>query len=194
MEALVLLAEEWDLYKHSEITAVLVYNEFPGSDREIMTPRSSIDVINEILQGRSMLADLDYSGAEHDVPTLIVCGSEDTELRSRRVLVECFFGRLKTLWRIFSKVWTLDEQYFDIFDIASGLTNMHVLAGNPLQEIDSIFNMGVLNKIKLACKRRHDKKKLANARYRRKRMIRLGLPVPPRTRTVTEFLTTSFSF
>ena len=161
-------------------TAALISPEFPGSVHDIMILRSHIDAINETLQGRSMLADLGYRGAEHDVPTLIVCGPEDTELRSRRVLVECFFGRLKTLWRIFSKVWTLDEQYFDLFfDIACGLTNMHILAGHPLQEIDSIFNMGVLNKIKLACKKRQDKKKLANARYRRKRAIRLGLPVPP---------------
>ena len=159
-------------------TAALISREFPGSVHDITILRSHTAAINAMLQGNSMLADLGYHGAEHDVPTLIVCGTEDTGLRSRRVLVECFFGRLKTLWRIFSKVWTLDEQYFDLFfDIACGLTNMHIVAGHPLQEVDSLFNMGVLNKIKLACKRRQEKKRLANARYKRNRRRRLGLSV-----------------
>ena len=158
-------------------TAALISHEFPGSVHDITILRSHTAAINAMLQGNSMLADLGYRGAEHDVPTLIVCGPEDTGLRSRRVLVECFFGRLKTLWRIFSKVWTLDEQDFDLFfDTACGLTNVHIVAGHPLQEVDSLFNMGVLNKIKLACKRRQEKKRLANGRYKRNRR-HLGLSV-----------------
>ena len=161
-------------------TAALVSLVFPGSVHDITSLRSHTEAINETLQGRSMLADLGYRGAEQDVPTLIVCGPEDTGLRSRRVLVECFFGRLKTLWRIFSKVWTLDEHYFDVFfDIACGLTNLHILTNHPLQERDSLFNMGVLNKIKLEYRRRQERKRIANARYRRNRRRRLGLPVPP---------------
>ena len=58
---------------------------------------------------------------------------------------------------IFSKIWTLDEQHFDLFfGIACGLKNKLILTGYPLQEIGSIFNMGFFNKIKIACKRRHD--------------------------------------
>ena len=55
-------------------TAALISPEFPGSVHDIMVLRSHVDAINEMLQGRSMLADLGYRGAEHDVPTLIVCG------------------------------------------------------------------------------------------------------------------------
>ena len=67
------------------------------------------------------------------------------------------FCSLKSLMRIFSKIWTLDEQFFDLFfGIVCGLKNKPILTGYQLQEIDSIFNMGVFNKIKLACKRRHD--------------------------------------
>ena len=147
-------------------TAALISPEFPGSVHDIMILRSHKDIINETLQGHSMLADLGYRGAEHDVPTLIVCGPEDTGLRSSRVLVECFFGRLKTLWSFFPKVWTLDERYFDLFfDIACGLTNMHILTNHPLQEIDSLNILGVLNKIKLEYKRRQERKRVANARY-----------------------------
>ena len=50
------------------------------------------------------------------------CGHADATFQSRGVLVECFFCRLKSLWRIFSKIWTLDEQHFDLFfGIACGL-------------------------------------------------------------------------
>ena len=58
---------------------------------------------------------------------------------------------------IFSKIWTLDEQHFDLlFDIACGLKNKLILTGHPLQEIDSIYIMGVFDKIKLTCKRRRE--------------------------------------
>ena len=34
-----------------------------------------------------MIADFGSGGAEHDVPSLVVCGSDDIELGSRHVLV-----------------------------------------------------------------------------------------------------------
>ena len=150
-------------------TAAVVSTSFPGSVHDVVILRSHAEQINNVLQGRSLLADLGFHGTQHDVPTIIVCGDQDRALRALRVQVECFFGRLKSLWTIFSTTWTLYEEEFDLFfDIACGLTNVHILL-HPLREVDSSFDKGVLNQIKAQQKRRIDAQKLANERYRRRR-------------------------
>ena len=89
-------------------TAALVSRGYPGSKHDIAILRTHADLINNTLQGRSILGDLGYRGAEHDIPSFIVCGERDA-LRSRRVIVECFFGRLKSLWSVFARAWTLER-------------------------------------------------------------------------------------
>ena len=156
-------------------TAAIISDGFPGSVHDIFVVRSRARQINETLNRRCTLADFGYWGAMHDVPTLIVCGRQDQALRARRVFVECFFGRLKRIWSIFSRMWTLDEEVFDIFfDIACGLTNVHILR-HPLREVDAVFDMGVLNLIKEQQKQRIEAQKAANDAYRRKRRGELGL-------------------
>ena len=156
-------------------TAAIISREFPGSVHDIVVMRSHKQLINDTLQGRSILADFGYKCAAHDVPSLIVCGQQEAGLRSRRVLVECFFGRLKALWRIFARTWTMDEEYFDLFfDIACGFTNIHILA-HPLREADSIFNQGVLFRIKFEWMKKLERKRIANENYKRNRRRRLGL-------------------
>ena len=150
-------------------TAAIVSPSFPGSVHDVVILRSHSDQINNVLQGRSLLADLGYHGTQHDVPTIIVCGAQDRALRALRVQVECFFGRLKSLWMIFSSTWALYEEEFDLFfDIACGLTNVHILR-HPLREVDAVFDKGVLNLIKAQQKSRIDAQKLANENYRRRR-------------------------
>ena len=150
-------------------TAAIISPSFPGSVHDVMVLRSHAEQINDVMQGRSLLADLGYRGAEHDIPTIVVCGRHDRELRAFRVVVECFFGRLKSLCSIFSTTWTLDEDEFDLFfDIACGLTNVHILR-HPLREVDSVFDRGVLNLIKAQQKKRIDAQKKANESYRRRR-------------------------
>ena len=155
-------------------TAAIISGGFPGCVHDIVVLRSQAREINETLNGRSILADLGYRGAIHDIPTLIVCTQQDQALRSRRVLVECFFGRLKRLWSIFSHMWTLGEEVFDVFfDIACGFTNVHILR-HPLREVDAVFNKGTLNMIKKQQKERIEAKKVANETNRRKRQEELG--------------------
>ena len=156
-------------------TAAIVSPAFPGSVHDIQVLRSHAKLINDTLHGASILADLGYRGAERDVPTIVVCGQQDDGLRSRRVLVECFFGRLKNLWRIFSRTWTFDEEQFDLFfNVACGLTNIHILA-NPLREEDLNFNRGILKIIKVKWNKKTEKKRRANEKYKDNRRIRLGL-------------------
>ena len=101
-----------------------------------------------------------------------MCGERDA-LRSRRVIVECFFGRLKSLWSVFARAWTLEKEDFDIFfDIACGLTNVHILL-YPLQQADLLFNAGVLNLIKARVLREREAQRASNEAYRRRRHERL---------------------
>ena len=153
-------------------TAALISKAYEGSKHDVAILREHADVINNTLQGRSILGDKGYRGAERDIPTFIVCG-EDAALQGRRVLVECFFGRLKSLWSIFEHAWTMEKADFDIFfDIACGLTNVHVLL-NPLREVDSEFNQGILNFIKREVLQRKEQQRRANEAYRRRRQARL---------------------
>ena len=148
---------------------------FPGSVHGINALRSHAAEINDILAGRSILADLGYHGAHVDVPTLIVCDGAVARLRVRRVLVECFFGRLKCLWRVFSTTWTLGGEDFDMFfDIACALTNMDILH-RPLRENDRLFNVGVLNLFRMTFEDAQERRQRVNRVYNERRRRRLGL-------------------
>ena len=156
-------------------TAAIVSKAYPGSVHDITILRDHVQVINNTLGGKALLADLGYRGAQHDVPTLIVCDDEAEHLRTKRVLVECFFGRLKLLWSVFSTKWKLGEEFFDtFFDIACALTNLDILH-RPLRQDDSVFNEGVLNLILEDLQMRADRQREANERYLIHRRETLGI-------------------
>ena len=156
-------------------TAALVSKAYPGSVHDITILRDHAQTINNVLGGRAILADLGYCGAQRDVPTIVICDGEDEQLRSKRVLVECFFGRLKMLWSVFSSKWTLGEEFFDtFFDIGCALTNLDVLH-RPLRLNDQVFNEGVLNMILQELKIKADRQREANERYLVHRREVLGL-------------------
>ena len=155
-------------------TAAVVSRAFPGSVHDINVLRSHADEVNDILAGRSLLADLGYRGANVDVPTIIVCDATQQERRVQRVLVECFFGRLKRLWRVFSTTWLLGEEAFDtFFDLACCFTNMDILH-RPLRDTDRIFNLGVLNLVRRTQEDENERRRLANRIYNERRRARLA--------------------
>ena len=156
-------------------TAALVSRAYPGSVHDITILRDHAQALNNVLGGRAILADLGYRGAHRDVPTIVVCDDDAEQLRAKRVLVECFFGRLKVLWSVFSSKWTLGEEFFDVFfDIACALTNLDVLH-RPLRQNDQVFNQGVLNMILEELKMKADRQRAANERYLVHRREVLGL-------------------
>ena len=123
-------------------TAAIISRAFPGSVHDMRVFRSHVDDIRNVIGQRHVLADLGYVGARRDIPGSLY-GPEDTQLRARRVLVECFFGRLKCLWGIFSEKRIIGERYFyRFFDIACGLTIIDIL-NRPLNIQDAAFNVGV---------------------------------------------------
>ena len=168
-------------------TAAIVSKAFPGSVHDMRIFRSHVHDIRNVLGQRQVLADLGYVGARRDIPGVIVCGEEDVQLRARRVLVECFFGRLKCLWGIFSETWTIEERYFDrFFDIACGLTNIDIL-NRPLRDEDQEFNEGVHYSIVEEIEERLRKQKLANERYVNKRRERLQTDTADSSTEVYEY-------
>ena len=154
-------------------TAALVSKAYPGSFHDIRILREHADQMNELLGERKMLADLGYVGAHRDVRGIVVCDENDRTLRGRRVFVECFFGRLKGKWRIFSEKWILEEKYFDrFFDLACALTNLHIFH-YPLVLADQQFNDGVLNMILIRIQMKAARQRLANEEYAIRRRRRL---------------------
>ena len=156
-------------------TAALISPAFPGSVHDISLLRSHAQEVRDILGEKALLADLGYRGAENDIPTIIVCDEHDVELRSRRVLVECFFGRLKTLFYIFSHTWAMKEEVFDLFfNLACAMTNLDIL-NRPLQSTDYEFNRGVYSLVMAERLNRRAEQRRANAAYRQRRLARIGL-------------------
>ena len=48
--------------------------------------------------------------------------------RNKRVLFECFFGRLKKKYGVFGAKWTMSVELFDIFfDCACAMTNVDIM-------------------------------------------------------------------
>ena len=156
-------------------TAAIVSKSFPGSVADIEVLRSHAEEVNTTLAGSSMLADLGYRGVQLDVPTIVICDRERIPNRTRRVLVECYFGRLKMLWRVFATRWKLGEQAFDaFFDLACCFTNADVLR-RPLRETDKAFNDGIRNLVQAERAATLTDYRVRNARYRQRRNADLGL-------------------
>ena len=156
-------------------TAAVISKAYPGSVHDLKILRDHAHAINDMLGGKILLADLGYQGARHDVPTIVPCDDSLEQLRTRRVLAECFFGRLKKMWTVFSMRWKLGEEVFDtFFDIACALTNLDILH-RPLRQSEAEFNIGILNVILEDMKKAVENQREANGRYVRGRREELGI-------------------
>jgi hypothetical protein len=83
-----------------------------------------------------------------------------------RVKVECFFGRMKKLWAITSKVYRLDHTKFDDdFDICLLLTNEHI-RNHQLNNEDKEFYDHWLEARKVAAEERKRKEDESREKYR----------------------------
>ena len=90
------------------------------------------------------------------------------------MLVECFFGRLKLLWTVFSVKWRLGEECFDLFfDVACALTNLDILH-RPLRGSDAVFNEAVMKHLLVERMRKAERQRHANAAYKERRLARLS--------------------
>ena len=90
-------------------------------------------------------------------------------------MVECFFGRLKSIWRVFATTWILGEEEFDtFFDLAGCLTNLDILH-RPLREADILFTIGINNLIRAEHEADVERRRRRNQAYQERRRARLGI-------------------
>jgi len=94
--------------------------------------------------------DKGYTGPDSDTPEIFkltpkkglltsVELNRNEELKKKRVVVECYFGRLKQLWKIFNYCYRLNHTYFDDdFEICVYLTNEHIQR-TALHNEDAIY-------------------------------------------------------
>ena len=97
------------------------------------------------------------------------------ELSRIRVVVEQFFGRLKSLWSMFRKPYRYSHDKFDMdFDICVLLTNEHIKV-NFLQNNDQIFYRNLLNISTLEQEKKKKKKQDQMIASRTRKRQRLSI-------------------
>ena len=150
-------------------TASFVESAYPGSIHDISILRKGASKLVRVLQGSTLLADKGYRGGEADVGTLLVVTEHSpSSLRNGRVVVECYFGRLKSKYATLSRKWALDDQSFDtFFDLACCLTNADIMY-NPLNNDERELHVNIIAHWRLLEEERLRRRALINARYRQR--------------------------
>ena len=131
--------------------------------------RGNAETINRLVGDAVILGDKGYRGGTSAVRNLFVVEDVDPEaFRNKRVIVECFFGRLKKKYGVFATKWTLSVDLFDLFfDCACAMTNADILF-NPLDAQDSAFNGWIVERWQASEARRRRDRAEANRVYRRR--------------------------
>ena len=89
-------------------TAAMISKAHPGSVSDLEVLRRHSAEVNEMIGASRMLADRGYRGVT-GVPNCIVVSEGNPVEQRARVLVERFFGRLKSVFFVFSGVWELSR-------------------------------------------------------------------------------------
>ena len=150
-------------------TAAVVSAGRPGSAHDVTVMRGDSEAINTLVGRSTLLGDKGYRGGESSVPMLFVVEDETRrELRVQRTLVECFFGRLKNMYKAFGRKWFLGVEAFDgFFDCACTLTNADILV-NPLTSDDQQHSQNILNSWQAEEAERRESRRVWNQAYRRR--------------------------
>ena len=150
-------------------TAAFVESAFPGSIHDLTILRKSATKLVPLTEGSRLLADKGYRGGEADVCSLLVVTEQSgRSLRNRRVIVECFFGRLKRKYATFSGKWVLDEQSFDtFFDIACCFTNADIMY-HPLNREEALVHRNIMAHWRFLEEERLRRRTQINVRYRQR--------------------------
>ena len=98
---------------------------------------------------------------------------QNLEITRDRIIVENYFGRMKTLWKIMETKYTWDEGFYDIlFGICLCITNFHILK-HPLREEDGKRWIQMENQMHYLSKNLRRRKAEQQATYRRRNRARL---------------------
>lgn len=94
-------------------------------------------------------------------------------ISSDRVIVENFFGRLKTLWSVTGSCYKWDRAIYDmLFECCVAFTNVHI-GFNPLRPDDSNEYRRYMRRVKHIAKKAAEKRAASQKRYKAKRAQRL---------------------
>lgn len=127
-----------------------------------------------------ILLDMGYVGPADDTPGLRRITPKrnatapgdirrNRELHQLHVHVECFFGRLQSLWGVVRDVYRWDHETFDAdVDICIMLTNEHI-QHHSLEEIDAQFFRQVAQQRRIVAEEKKRKREAALERYKTKR-------------------------
>ena len=141
--------------------------------------------VDQMHQNWSALFDKGYIGPENDTPGLrriipkknpsaYSHQAENIEKNKIRVPVECFFGRLQKLWKVFRGIYRWDHKNFDVdFDNCAMLTNEHIKCNN-LEELDRRFMQQVFQKRKIEEEKKIEKRKREQEKYKEKKKMKLA--------------------
>ncbi|KAH7826310.1 putative DDE superfamily endonuclease [Monocercomonoides exilis] len=121
-------------------TACTLSSVNTGSTHDFNIFKDHYPQFQALLGGSKVLADSAFIGARAEIDAIISKPVGTPHLASRRVIVERFFGRLKTLFAVFRHPWPFEVfRVGSYFSVACCLANFHILH-NPLTEKDSEAN------------------------------------------------------
>ncbi|RLO00854.1 hypothetical protein DYB28_010362 [Aphanomyces astaci] len=135
----------------------------------------------------AVLADKGYQGIQRDLRAVIpikkpaggILTMDDIRTNDRiatdRVIVENFFGRLKTLWAICSHCYRWTRQNYDVlFQTCVAMANVNIRM-HPLRADDGDVNVQYVNRLNAIGTKTVKGKKSSARTYRSKRKARLSL-------------------
>ncbi|KAF0702525.1 hypothetical protein AaE_015869 [Aphanomyces astaci] len=135
----------------------------------------------------AVLVDKGYQGAQRDVRTVLPLKKpmggiltfeelrRNDRIASDRVIVENFFGRLKTLWGVCSDTYRWNRKTYDVvFQTCMAFTNAHVRF-HPLRAEDGDANSQYINRLNAIGAKMVKNKNTAARTYRSKRKARLSM-------------------
>ncbi len=132
----------------------------------------------------AILGDKAYNGPDEDTPglrritikkkpTLQADITRNTELAKSCVPIECFFGRLKKLWKFTENVYRLDHKSFDEhFAICALLTNEHI-KNYELADDDARFYNALSVEQRKRFEERTEKRRVSAEQYQQRKQRRL---------------------
>ncbi|RHY33102.1 hypothetical protein DYB32_001845, partial [Aphanomyces invadans] len=100
------------------------------------------------------------------------------KIATDRVIVENFFGRMKTFWSIVSETYMWKRESYDLyFQTCVALTNVHIKF-SPLRVEDGHERNRYLNGLVSSSEKKKAKRAVSVKKHREKRKLRLGTLLP----------------
>jgi len=149
------------------------------------TPREQVELGGDRDSRWAILLDKAYVGPDSDTPNvrrIFISKNPRTEaerarnqeLSKLRVHIECWFGRMKNLWKFARDVYTHDHRYFDEhFEIMALLTNENIRA-MELGPEDRQYYRAYLKERRNLAEEKLEKRKRQYEAYRARKARRLA--------------------